>query len=216
MAPFEIDLDGDRHIGVRIPLKTAGGEEIGAALALRSLAAETASFRQFRNSLVLVSLGVMALGLLAAWGAAARITGPVRKLVGLVERVRDGSYTGAVAVQGRDEIGVLARAFNGLLADLREKDQMISFLREGMTAMRQATANAPAPTGGGAAAGAPPGIRRPPSRRIRRRFRPPPPAPSSAAGRSSPTATRSSARWARAGWASSTARATGSSTRSWP
>ena len=153
MAPFEIDLDGDRHIGVRIPLKTAGGEEIGAALALRSLAAETAAFRQFRNSLVLVSLGVMALGLLAAWGAAARITGPVRKLVGLVERVRDGSYTGAVAVQGRDEIGVLARAFNGLLADLREKDQMISFLREGMTAMRQATAAAsPPPTGGAAAA----------------------------------------------------------------
>jgi len=110
------------------------------------------SFRQFRNSLVLVSLGVMALGLVAAWGAAARITGPVRKLVSLVERVREGSYTGSVAVQGRDEIGVLARAFNGLLADLREKDQMISFLRDGMTAMRQATAITPAPTVGASGA----------------------------------------------------------------
>jgi len=156
-TPFEIDLDGDRHIGVRIPLKAATGEEIGAALALRSLSAETASFRQFRNSLVLVSLGVTALGLLAAWGAAARITGPVRKLVSLVERVREGSYTGSVAVQGRDEIGVLARAFNGLLADLREKDQMISFLRDGMTAMRQATATTPAPTGGAAPAANVPG-----------------------------------------------------------
>jgi len=145
MAPFEIDLDGDRHIGVRIPLKTAAGEEIGAALVLRSLAAETASFRQFRDSLVLVSLGVMALGLLAAWGAAARITGPVRKLVGLVERIRHGSYTGAVSTQGRDEIGVLARAFNALLADLREKDQMISFLRDGMPVMRRASATTPAP-----------------------------------------------------------------------
>jgi serine/threonine-protein kinase len=152
-TPFELDLDGDRHIGVRVPLKTATGEDIGAALALRSLSAETASFRQFRNSLVLVSLGVTALGLLAAWGAAARITGPVRKLVSLVERVREGSYTGSVAVQGRDEIGVLARAFNGLLADLREKDQMISFLRDGMTAMRQAgaTTPTPGPTGGAAA-----------------------------------------------------------------
>jgi HAMP domain-containing protein len=155
MAPFEIDLDGERHIGVRIPLKTAAGEEIGAALALRSLAVETASFRQFRNSLVLVSLGVMALGLLAAWGAASRITGPVRKLVSLVERVRDGSYSGAVSVQGRDEIGVLARAFNALLADLREKDQMISFLRDGMTAMRQATASAATPTPGATVSPAP-------------------------------------------------------------
>ena len=152
MEPFEIDLDGDRHIGVRIPLKTAGGEEIGAALALRSLAAETASFRQFRNSLVLVSLGVMALGLLAAWGAAARITGPVRRLVGLVERIRDGSYTGAVSAPGRDEIGVLARAFNRLVADLREKDQMITFLRDGITATRQVSTTTPAPAGGAPAA----------------------------------------------------------------
>jgi serine/threonine-protein kinase len=152
-APFEVDLGGERHIGVRIPLKATGGEPIGAALALRSLSAETAAFRQFRSSLVLVSLGVMALGLLAAWGAASRITGPVRKLASLVERIRDGSFTGAVSVPGRDEIGVLARAFNGLLADLREKDQMIEFLREGMTAVPAAAADAPTvvlPTAAGA------------------------------------------------------------------
>ena len=124
-VPFELDLAGERYIGVRTPLTSATGETIGAALALRSLSAETVPFRRFRNVLVAVSLGVMALGLLAAWGAASRITGPVRKLVGLVERIRDGSYSGAVAVQGRDEIGVLARAFNALVADLREKDQMI-------------------------------------------------------------------------------------------
>jgi serine/threonine-protein kinase len=139
-APFEIDLAGERQIGIRIPLKSATGEDVGAALALRSLSAETVAFRRFRNSLFAVSLGVMVLGLLAAWVAASRITGPVRKLVGLVERIRDGSYTGAVAVPGRDEIGVLARAFNALVADLREKDQMITFLREGMTEMRKSAA----------------------------------------------------------------------------
>jgi serine/threonine-protein kinase len=148
MAPFEIDLDGDRYIGVRIPLRAAGGEEIGSALALRSLSAETAAFREFRRLLVLVSLGVMAVGLLAAWVAASRITGPVRKLAGLVDRIREGSYTGAVAVPGRDEIGALARAFNGLLADLREKEQMITFLREGMTALRAATTGGSPPYGG--------------------------------------------------------------------
>ncbi len=155
-APFEIDLAAERHIGIRIPLKSATGEVVGAALALRSLSAETVSFRRFRNSLVSVSLGVMALGLVAAWLAAAQITGPVRKLVGLVERIRDGSYTGAVAVQGRDEIGVLARAFNALAADLREKDQMINFLRDGMTDMRKgagATTHGGTPPGGSGAGG---------------------------------------------------------------
>jgi serine/threonine-protein kinase len=64
--------------------------------------------------------------------------------VGLVERAREGSFTGAVAVSSRDEIGVLARTFNNLLADLREKDQMINFLREGMTLLKRgATATTP-------------------------------------------------------------------------
>jgi HAMP domain-containing protein len=156
-APFEVELSGERYIGIRIPLKGATGEELGAALALRSLSAETVAFRRFRNSLVEVSLGVTALGLVAAWLAAARITGPVRKLVGLVERIRDGSYSGVVATQGTDEIGVLARAFNALVADLREKDQMIGFLRDGMTEMRKAAATtvASAPTAAGAATGSP-------------------------------------------------------------
>jgi serine/threonine-protein kinase len=142
-APFEVDLDGERFVGVRIPLVSADEREIGAALALRSLSAETAAFRQFRTSLIAVSLGVMLLALVAAWVGASRITSPVRTLVGLVDRARDGSFSGAVTVASRDEIGVLARAFNGLLADLREKDEAIKYLREDLTALRQAT---PAPT----------------------------------------------------------------------
>jgi len=134
--PFELDLGGEPHVAIRMPLHTAGGQVVGSTLALRSLAAETAAFRQFRSSLLLVSLGVAALALALAWLFASRITGPLRRLVGLVENVRDGSYRGAVAVPGRDEIGVLARAFNALVADLREKEQMIAFLREGMTASR--------------------------------------------------------------------------------
>ena len=137
MESFELELAGERYIGVRIPLRAASGEAVGSALALRSLAEETASFRQFRNSLILVSLVVMALGLGAAYLAARRITGPVRTLVDLVERARDGSFTGAVAVSTSDEIGVLARTFNNLMNDLRQKEQMIDFLREGMTVLKK-------------------------------------------------------------------------------
>ncbi|HVQ29965.1 MAG TPA: protein kinase, partial [Vicinamibacteria bacterium] len=158
---FTLDLAGDHHIGVQMPMKAASGELVGSVVALRSVAQETASFRQFRNSLVLVSLVVMALGLGVAYFASRQITGPVRTLVDLVERARDGSFSGAVAVNTKDEIGTLARTFNNLLADLRERDQMIGFLREGMTLMKKgagsdstggATANLNAttlPTGSG-------------------------------------------------------------------
>jgi serine/threonine-protein kinase len=141
-APFEIDLAGERYVGVRIPLEGAAGEEIGSVLALRSLAAETAAFRDFRGGLVLVSLVVTAVALLVAYLSAARISGPVRRLVDLVGRVRDGSFTGSVPVTSGDEIGALARAFNGLLVDLREKEAVIAYLRESVSS----PGDSPAPT----------------------------------------------------------------------
>jgi serine/threonine-protein kinase len=145
-SPFELSLGGEPHVAVVVPLKTASGERVGAVVALRSLDIEMASFRQFRNSLILASLVVMGLALAAGALAARRITGPVRTLVSLVERARDGSYSGAVTVATKDEIGVLARTFNSLLADLREKEQLITFLREGITLMRQGTQGAGAGT----------------------------------------------------------------------
>jgi serine/threonine-protein kinase len=139
-TPFELSLAGERHIAVEVPLKAATGETVGAVMALRSLANETAAFRKFRTSLVIVSLVVMLFALALAIFVARRITEPVRQLVSLVERARDGSYSGAVTVQSKDEIGVLARTFNSLLADLREKEQMIGYLKEGLTTVRRKVA----------------------------------------------------------------------------
>ena len=138
--PFNVDLGSERWVGVQVPLKSATGETVGSVVPLRSLAQEMASFLRFRNSLVIVSLVIMGLALVLAYLIASRITGPVRRLASVVERARDGSYSGAVEVASRDEIGVLARAFNGLLADLREKEQLIGFLKEGMTDVKKAEA----------------------------------------------------------------------------
>jgi HAMP domain-containing protein/predicted Ser/Thr protein kinase len=135
--PFHLDLGGERHVAVLVPLKAATGETVGSMLALRSLAVEMAAFRKFRTGLLLVSGAGLVVALLLAYLTAKRITGPVRRLVGMVERARDGSYAGKVAVATSDEIGVLARSFNQLVTELREKEHMIGFLREGMTVLRK-------------------------------------------------------------------------------
>ncbi len=145
--PFELSLSGDRYAAVEIPLKTASGEAVGALMPMRSLDAEMASHRRFRRSLLLVSLSVMAGALLLAFLAVSRATTPLRKLVALVDRARDGSFTGSVSVDSHDEIGVLARAFNNLLADLREKEQLIGFLRDGLTIERERQTEATGGTG---------------------------------------------------------------------
>ena len=84
--PFEVDLAGERHVAVSVPLKAATGDVVGRVVALRSLGVEMAAFRQFRNSLVIISVVVMVLALAVAYFTAARITGPVRRLVGVVAR----------------------------------------------------------------------------------------------------------------------------------
>jgi eukaryotic-like serine/threonine-protein kinase len=139
-ANFAVDFAGDHYRGFQVPLRSSAGEVVGSVLALRSVAEEMASFVKFRTSLILVGLAVMLLGLVGAYVIASRITGPVRQLVGLVERARDGSYAGAVSVGTHDEIGTLANTFSRLLADLREKEQLIGFLREGMTMLKKGAA----------------------------------------------------------------------------
>ena len=177
------------------------GETVGRVVALRSLAGRDG--RRSGSSATAwcwSSLVVMVLALGAAYLVATRITGPVRRLVGVVERARDGTYSGKVAVDTSDEIGVLARTFNNLLADLREKEQMIGFLREGMTMLKQGLGRHQR------------GPRHGPHR-----------LDDAAAGRAdagggvgrSPAATRSWRASARAAWASCTARTTASSTKWW-
>jgi serine/threonine-protein kinase len=137
LGSFEMDIQGDRHVGIQVPLRAATGDVVGSLIALRSMDEEMAGFRRFRRSLVLVSLVVMVLGLAVAYVVGSRITGPVRVLADMVERARSGSYAGKVQVDSRDEIGDLARTFNSLLADLREKEHLIGFLRDGMTMMKK-------------------------------------------------------------------------------
>jgi len=133
---FDIGLEGDPSVGILVPMMALSGERVGSLLALRSMAAETAAFRRFRNSMIVASIVVMGLALFIGHLGVSRITDPVRRLVELVETARDGSYTGAVSVGTDDEIGTLARAFNGLLADLREKEQVIQFLKEAHASAR--------------------------------------------------------------------------------
>ncbi|HEX6738799.1 MAG TPA: protein kinase [Vicinamibacteria bacterium] len=143
--PFQLGLGSERYVAVAMPLKAASGEAVGTVLALRSLAEEMADFRQFRTSLILASVAVMVLALALAFVVARRIAGPVRRLATVVERAREGKYTGKVAIETRDEIGALAQTFNTLLAELREKEQMIGFLREGMTMLRRGSGVTSAP-----------------------------------------------------------------------
>jgi HAMP domain-containing protein/predicted Ser/Thr protein kinase len=146
--PVTVSLSNAPYLAVSAPLRSASGEVVGSIAALRSVDQEMAPFRRFRYSLIGASLVALVCGLGAAYAVSSGITRPVRRLVDLVDRVREGSFTGAVQVTSRDEIGTLARAFNALLADLREKEQLITYLRDDNAAAHElrATGSGNTPT----------------------------------------------------------------------
>jgi len=77
-----------------------------------------------RDLMVVGGVALLALIAAAAWLARA-ILGPLRELTTGVKRFAAGDYETSVPVRTGDEIGQLCSAFNGMVADLREKNAVI-------------------------------------------------------------------------------------------
>jgi len=126
---FDLLVGAERYRAISYSLENAAHRPVGSLVVLASYAKEMAPFIDFRNALFLVGGLMTVLGLLGAQLIAKRITGPISLLVDRVHKARDGSFSGAIPIQSTDEVGALAKAFNGLLNELREKEQFIEFMR---------------------------------------------------------------------------------------
>ncbi len=127
-------LGGTHYVGLARALRNAGGTAIGGYVMLANRDAEFATFARLRQSLILSgALGILVAALLSLL-IARQITRPVGKLVEATRRAADGDYAAEIPQTSRDEIGILAGAFRGLLSDLREKQELVEFLSSGDTA----------------------------------------------------------------------------------
>ncbi|HET7039875.1 MAG TPA: HAMP domain-containing protein, partial [Gemmatimonadales bacterium] len=120
---------GEEMVGAVGALRSAAGFPLGGFLALRSRSAEMAAFVQLRRIILYAFGGGLALALLSSLILARQITRPVRALVSATEKVREGQYSGRVRVRSRDEIGELARAFDHMMKELRDKQQLVEYLQ---------------------------------------------------------------------------------------
>jgi len=114
--------------GVMGALRTASGVPVGGYAGLRSRGQELAAFAELRSAV----LGAFALGLLLAVVTALilarRVTRPVQRLVEATRRVAEGQYSEALPVASRDEIGELAAAFQRMVKELKEKQELVEYL----------------------------------------------------------------------------------------
>ncbi|MBK8594558.1 MAG: protein kinase [Holophagales bacterium] len=165
VGPLDLVVSGERRVVKAIPLLSASGEAIGAVVVSRSREEETAAFRQIRETLLLVGLGALLVSIPVSFLLAGRIARPLQQLAAGAIAVRDGNLDVQLPSGGSGEVGLLARAFEALVGELREKRQLEELLAELRRRPADATHGALSPSAtaatvtAGAARGAAPGPR---------------------------------------------------------
>lgn len=123
-----VDLDESPWLARVTPLLDAAGQPVGAAVTLASLDEQLATYRQLQWILTLVGAAAVLLAVACAYPLARRSLRPVRELAEAAEAARQGDYDRRIADQGDDEVGRLGRTVDELLAGLREKRDMESYM----------------------------------------------------------------------------------------
>ena len=126
----ELTLSGEPWIAHLAPLVDAGGKPVGATVALASLDRELAPYREIERALLIAGVSSVLLAFAFTFAFARRALRPVRRLAAAASAARAGDYDQRVPVERGDEVGELARAFDGLLGELREKRDMERYVAE--------------------------------------------------------------------------------------
>ncbi|MDD5288119.1 MAG: ATP-binding protein [Dehalococcoidales bacterium] len=115
---------------------TDNGELLGIARVALPLTAVSASVNQVTRIIVLATVVIAVLAVLAAWLITRRITQPIRELTRASKGIASGQFGQKIAIQTKDEVGQLARAFNEMSGNLKstldsmstEKNRLASIL----------------------------------------------------------------------------------------
>lgn len=129
-AQLEFELDGRSWIAQARSLEPGSAAAAGATVALAPLDAELNAFRQIERLLVSAGAVAMLLAFGLSYALSRRTLRPVRQLAAAATAARHGDYDQRVEIRGGDEVAELARTFNTLLADLREKRDMETYIAD--------------------------------------------------------------------------------------
>ncbi|MGA9333412.1 MAG: protein kinase [Rudaea sp.] len=119
----------DQDWGAQLtPTASAGVGKLGAVLSLTSIGTILASYREILHWVMVAGLISMLVALLLSYLLAKGILRPVRAMALAAERAAAGSYDTHIGLSGGDELARLSRAFDSLLSDLREKNDIAGYV----------------------------------------------------------------------------------------
>ena len=144
-GPFELEVGRARRVCLVIPVLGSSGDPYGAVFVARPIAAEMAAFDRIRQTLFLVGIAALAIAVPASFLLGRRLSRPLQQLAAGAAAIRDGKLDVALPEGGGGEVGVLARAFRGMVGELKEKKA----LEEMIAAMHQVLPQTPVAAEGG-------------------------------------------------------------------
>jgi HAMP domain-containing protein len=123
-----LDLTGQDWVARASPTAAADAADLGQVMVLASSEQVVASYRAILNSVLLGGLVTMLLALPLSYLIAKGILRPVSTMAAAAEQAAAGNFQTRLGTQGQDELARLARAFDSLLSDLREKSDMEGYV----------------------------------------------------------------------------------------
>lgn len=127
---FHLTAAGESFVGVLGPLRTADGHAVAGFAALRPRGVELAAYTALRRTMIVVFGAGLVLALLSALLVARQVTQPVRRLVSLTRMISEGQYPETFDVASQGEVGELASAFQRMVADLKQKQELVDYLSQ--------------------------------------------------------------------------------------
>jgi serine/threonine-protein kinase len=145
VAHFDVQADGDSLAGRIDPLRDAAGRPVGAIVALASSDRQLLAFQSIRRVVVIVGLLAVGVAVGLSFLVARRTLGPVRELARAASAAAQGDYSRRILVPPDAELGGMARAFNTLLLELRQRGEMEAYVAAIARHLPDTTPAAPIP-----------------------------------------------------------------------
>jgi serine/threonine-protein kinase len=139
-------IDGVRYSTQGAAVTTAGGDIIGGFVVMSARDAASAEIAVVRRALLLAGLLGVGLSALAAFLVSRRVAEPVRELTSVARRATEGEYAALRASSAHahttgDEIGALEDALHLLVAELRDRQALVSALNASVPVLARLSAS---------------------------------------------------------------------------
>jgi class 3 adenylate cyclase len=128
LRPVRAQLKGETYLALFDAFIDIKGQKAGDYVILRSLDKALGLQKALQRSILFLGIVGVAFAMAMAFLIARRITAPLASLSRAAEEVGRGNLSLELPVSSRDELGVLAGAFNRMLAGLREKERVTNIL----------------------------------------------------------------------------------------